>query len=195
MELVQCLDGYNNAKYNLNMDVKVYKKEEVRQKQGTDYVITPNVIDIIPTIVEAESTGDIKNNIRSLEQLKTIADVDVVDGKLIINSDKVKYENGNLYVTLTEEQIIGCEIIEEDNDIIEQACALATIWQKGLDPLDKEVGIRWSEALLDEINVVQLMEDITNAVAEITPTVTVVFDTVTDANGNQYLKYTLKAVA
>lgn len=195
MELVQCLDGYNNAKYNLSMDVKVYKKEEVRQKQGTDYVITPNVIDIIPTIVEAESTGDIKNNIWSLEQLKTIADVDVVDGKLIINSDKVKYENGNIYVTLTEEQIIGCEIIEEDNDIIEQACALATIWQKGLDPLDREVGIRWSEALLDEINVVQLMEDITNAVAEITPTVTVVFDTVTDANGNQYLKYTLKAVA
>lgn len=195
MELVQCLDGYNNAKYNLSMDVKVYKKEEVRQKQGTDYVITPNVIDIIPTIVEAESTGDIKNNIWSLEQLKTIADVDVVDGKLIINSDKVKYENGNLYVTLTEEQIISCEIIEEDNDIIEQACALATIWQKGLDPLDREVGIRWSEALLDEINVVQLMEDITNAVAEITPTVTVVFDTVTDANGNQYLKYTLKAVA
>ena len=195
MELVQCLDGYNNAKYNLSMDVKVYKKEEVRQKQGTDYVITPNVIDIIPTIVEATSTGDIKNNIWSLEQLKTVADVDVVDGKLTINSDKVKYENGNLYVTLTEEQIIGCEIIEEDNDIIEQACALATIWQKGLDPLDKEVGIRWSEALLDEINVVQLMEDITNAVAEITPTVTVVFDTVTDANGNQYLKYTLKAVA
>lgn len=195
MELVQCLDGYNNAKYNLSMDVKVYKKEEVRQKQGTDYVITPNVIDIIPTIVEATSTGDIKNNIWSLEQLKTVADVDVVDGKLIINSDKVKYENGNLYVTLTEEQIIGCEIIEEDNDIIEQACALATIWQKGLDPLDREVGIRWSEALLDEINVVQLMEDITNAVAEITPTVTVVFDTVTDANGNQYLKYTLKAVA
>ena len=177
------------------MDVKVYKKEEVRQKQGTDYVITPNVIDIIPTIVEAESTGDIKNNVWSLEQLKTIADVDVVDGKLIINSDKVRYENGNLYVTLTEEQIIGCEIIEEDNDIIEHACALATIWQKGLDPLDREVGIRWSEALLDEINVVQLMEDITNAVAEITPTVTVVFDTVTDANGNQYLKYTLKAVA
>ena len=177
------------------MDVKVYKKGEGRQKQGTDYVITPNVIDIIPTIVEAESTGDIKNNVWSLEQLKTIADVDVVDGKLIINSDKVKYENGNLYVTLTEEQIIGCEIIEEDNDIIEQACALATIWQKGLDPLDREVGIRWSEALLDEINVVQLMEDITNAVAEITPTVTVVFDTVTDANGNQYLKYTLKAVA
>lgn len=195
MELVQCLDGYNNAKYNLSMDVKVYKKEEVRQKQGTDYVITPNVIDIIPTIVEAESTGDIKNNVWSLEQLKTVADVDVVDGKLIINSDKVKYENGNLCVTLTEEQIIGCEIIEEDNDIIEQACALATIWQKGLDPLDREVGIRWSEALLDEINVVQLMEDITNAVAEITPTVTVVFDTVTDANGNQYLKYTLKAVA
>ena len=72
---------------------------------------------------------------------------------------------------------------------------MATIWQKGLDPLDLEEGIRWSEAILEEINVVQLMEDITNAVAEITPTVEVVFNTVTDDNGNSYLQYTLKAVA
>ena len=39
------------------------------------------------------------------------------------------------------------------------------------------------------------MEDITKAVAEITPTVEVVFDTVTDDNGNSYLQYTLKAVS
>lgn len=132
------------------MDVKVYKKESVKQLQGTAYVISPNIIDLYPEIT--------------------------VD------------EHGNEIIT-------GAELLTKDNEIIEQACALATIWQKGLDPLDIEDGIRWSEAILEEINVVQLMEDITNAVAEITPTVEVVFTTTEDENGNSYLQYTLKAVA
>ena len=132
------------------MDVKVYKKETVKQPSGTSYVISPNIIDLYPIIT--------------------------------------KDENDN-------ETISGAEELTDENALIEQACALATIWQKGLDPLDLEEGIRWSEAILEEINVVQLMEDITNAVAEITPTVEVVFNTVTDDNGNSYLQYTLKAVA
>ena len=132
------------------MDVKVYKKETVRQPNGTEYVIVPNVIDIIPEISVSE------------------------DGT---------------------ELLANAKILTTEEEIIEQACALATIWQKGLDPIDSEIGVRWSEALLEEINVVQLMEDITNAVSEVTPSVTVVFDTVTDANGTSYLKYTLKAVA
>lgn len=48
---------------------------------------------------------------------------------------------------------------------------------------------------LEEINVVQLMEDITNAVAQVTPTVTVVFETAVTDDGSTVLKYTLKAVA
>lgn len=132
------------------MDVKVYKKEAVRQPNGTEYVIVPNVIDIIPEISVSE------------------------DGT---------------------ELLANAKILTTEEEIIEQACALATIWQKGLDPIDSKIGVRWSEALLEEINVVQLMEDITNAVSEVTPSVTVVFDTVTDANGTSYLKYTLKAVA
>jgi hypothetical protein len=132
------------------MDVKVYKKEAVRQPNGTEYVIVPNVIDIIPEISVSE------------------------DGT---------------------ELLANAKILTAEEEIIEQACALATIWQKGLDPIDSEIGVRWSEALLEEINVVQLMEDITKAVSEVTPSVTVVFDTVTDANGTSYLKYTLKAVA
>lgn len=132
------------------MDVKIYKKEAVRQPNGTEYVIVPNVIDIIPEISVSE------------------------DGT---------------------ELLANAKILTTEEEIIEQACALATIWQKGLDPIDSEIGVRWSEALLEEINVVQLMEDITNAVSEVTPSVTVVFDTVTDANGTSYLKYTLKAVA
>lgn len=132
------------------MDVKIYKKEAVRQPNGTEYVIVPNVIDIIPEISVSE------------------------DGT---------------------ELLANAKILTTEEEIIEQACALATIWQKGLDPIDSEIGVRWSEALLEEINVVQLMEDITNAVSEVTPSVTVVFDTVTDANGTSYLKYTFKAVA
>ena len=132
------------------MDVKVYKKETVKQPSGTSYVISPNIIDLYPIITKDENDNEI---------------------------------------------ISGAEELTDENALIEQACALATIWQKGLDPLDLEEGIRWSEAILEEINVVQLMEDITNAVAEITPTVEVVFSTVTDVNGNSYLQYTLKAVA
>ena len=132
------------------MDVKVYKKETVKQPSGTSYVISPNIVDLYPIIT--------------------------------------KDENDNEIISRAEE-------LTDEDALIEQACALATIWQKGLDPLDLEEGIRWSEAILEEINVVQLMEDITNAVAEITPTVEVVFNTVTDDNGNSYLQYTLKAVA
>ena len=132
------------------MDVKVYKKETVKQPSGTSYVISPNIIDLYPIIIKDENDNEI---------------------------------------------ISGAEELTDEDALIEQACALATIWQKGLDPLDLEEGIRWSEAILEEINVVQLMEDITNAVAEITPTVEVVFNTVTDDNGNSYLQYTLKAVA
>ena len=132
------------------MDVKVYTKEAVRQPSGTEYVISPNIIDIYPVITTDENDNEI---------------------------------------------ITGAELLTEEKDITEQACALATIWQKGLDPLDLVDGIRWSEAILEEINVVQLMEDITNAVAKITPAVQVNFATVTDANGNSFLKYTLQAVA
>ena len=105
----------------------------------------------------------------------------------------------DIYPVITEENgteiLSNAEILTDEKDILEHAVALATIWQKGQDPLDLEQGVRWSEALLSEINVLQLMEDITKAVSAVTPSVTVVFDTVEDENGNSYLKYTLKANA
>lgn len=190
------LDGANKTGYNIDMDVKVYKKEEVRQPQGAEYVYVPDIIDIIPELVEVESENDVKNHVWNLETLKRVADVRVENGKLIINSDKVRYENGNLYVTLTTEQIINCQTIDDDSkELLEQQCALATIFQRGLDPLAETEGIRWSEAILGEINVIQLMDDITNAVEQVTTMVTVVFDTVTDDNGNSYLTYSLKELA
>lgn len=174
------------------MDVKVYQKEEVRQPSGSEYVYVPNVIDIIPTIVEAPSE-DIRNNVWTLDQLKQIADVRVVDNKLIINSDKVRYENGNLYVTLTSQQLVTCELAE-GNVELEQQCALATIWQKGLDPLDLNDGISWSEAILEEVGCLQLIQEITDAIAKVTSSVKVVFDIVDGEDGNSYLSYKLLEV-
>ena len=178
------------------MDVKVYQKEEVYQPSGTAEVLTPDVIDIIPVVIDAPSTGEIRNNVWSLEQLKKIADVQVVDGKLVINSDKVRYENGNLIVTLTEEQIVTCEILDDDSDeLIQQECALATIFQRGLDPLDLQDGIQWSEVMLGEVNVLQLMEQITQAVSQVSLHVKVEFSTIRLENGQSVLTYSLKEVA
>ena len=133
------------------MDVKVYKKEEVRQPSGTEYVYVPDVIDIIPNIVTNTDTGE-----------------EIITGA-------VELEDGS-------------------KDLLEQECAIATIKQKGLDPLDKEDGIQWSETLLGEVNVIQLMEDIQASIEQTTTSVVVVFDTVTDSKGRSYLTYTLQEV-
>lgn len=94
------------------------------------------------------------------------------------------------------EVLKGAEILEDGSrELLEQECALATIKQRGLDPLDSEDGIQWSETLLGEVSVVQLMEDIQRAVAETTTSVSVVFNVITGADGRSYLTYTLKEVA
>lgn len=178
------------------MDVKVYKKEEVLQPQGSEYVYVPDVIDIIPTIVETEDVANIQNHLWNLEQLKRIADVEIVDNKLIINSDNVYYENGNIYITLTVDTLITCDILDDtSNELLEQECSLATIWQRGLDPLDLNDGIRWSETILEELSCLQLIQDIIEAVAKVSTSVKVVFDTVEGEDGQQYLSYRLLEVA
>lgn len=133
------------------MDVKVYKKEEVRQPSGTEYVYVPDVIDIIPNIVTSPVSGE-----------------EIITGAV--------------------------ELEDSSKDLLEQECAIATIKQRGLDPLDKEDGIQWSETLLGEVNAIQLMEDIQSAVEQTTTSVVVIFDTVTDSKGRSYLTYTLQEV-
>lgn len=125
----------------------------------------------------------------------------------VYTKEEVKQPSGTAYIvtpniidiypeTNSEDtSLLNAEILTSESDVLEQECALATIWQRGLDPLDLDDGIRWSEALLGEINIVQLQVDIAEAVANVTDTVTVVFDVVTDDNGNQYMTYTLQAVA
>ena len=174
------------------MDLKVYKKEEVLQPEGVTDVVTPNVIDIIPNIIGVESQQSIRNGVWNLDALKKIADVQIQGSKLIINSDRVTFENGSLFVTLTDDLILNADIVEGKEEL-EQACSLSTIWQRGNDPLALGEGVRWSELLLNEINVVQLMNDIIDAVGNITTSVVVVFDTVTASDGKSYLTYKLVA--
>ena len=103
------------------------------------------------------------------------------------------------HIEISEEDgheiLTGADILTDDKDIIEQECALATIWQRGNDLVNPEIGVRWAEVLMEEINVIQLMEDLREAVADVTLNVIVVFDTVTDTDGNSVLQYTLQAVA
>lgn len=176
------------------MDVKVYQKEEVLQPDGAEYVYVPNVIDIIPVTTEIEATNVIENNVWDLDMLKKIADVSIVDNKLIINSDKVRYENGNLYVTVMTDELLTCELVE-DKEELEQQCALATIYQKGQDPLDSEDGIRWGEAILEEISCLQLIQDIIDAVEKVSTSIVVTFDMIEGENGQSYLSYKLSEVA
>lgn len=93
------------------------------------------------------------------------------------------------------EVLAGADILSDDEASVEQECALSTIWQRGNDPVSPGVGVRWAEALIGEVNVIQLMEDLTEAVASITLNVAVLFDTVRDADGNSVLQYSLEAVA
>lgn len=196
LEQVLYLDVRNNTKYNNYMDLKVYRKEEVIQPDGTLNVLKPDIIDIYPEMLEIVSENQVQNEIWSLDKLQYLADVKIKDGKLIINSDNIIYENGIIYIKITENKLYNAQILEDNSEeLLLQECALATIWQRGLDPVEPEDGIRWSQALLGEVNPLQLIEDINNAVENVTNSVIVEVGTVTSINGQEYLSFKLKMTA
>ena len=196
LEQVLYLDVRNNTKYNNYMDLKVYRKEEVIQPDGTLNVLKPDIIDIYPEMLELVSENQVQNEIWSLDKLQYLADVKIKDGKLIINSDNIIYKNGIIYIKITENKLYNAQILEDNSEeLLLQECALATIWQRGLDPVEPEDGIRWSQALLGEVNPLQLIEDINNAVENVTNSVIVEVGTVTSINGQEYLSFKLKMTA
>ena len=190
------LDVRNNTKYNNCMDLKVYRKEEVIQPDGTLNVLKPDIIDIYPEMLELVSENQVQDEIWSLDKLQYLADVKIKDGKIIINSDNIIYENGIIYIKITENKLYNAQILEDDSEeLLLQECALATIWQRGLDPVEPEDGIRWTQALLGEVNPLQLIEDVNNAVENVTNSVAVEVGTVTSINGQEYLSFKLKMTA
>lgn len=93
------------------------------------------------------------------------------------------------------EYVTSAALTQSDKDVTEQECVLASIWQRGNDPVSPLVGVRWSEALLGELTTVQVMEDIREAVAEVTLNVAVSFESVRTADGRETMAYSFKAVA
>mgnify|MGYP003415170439 FL=1 len=83
----------------------------------------------------------------------------------------------------------------EDKEETKQACVLACLFQRGLDPLDADSGVRWSEALLEEISPLTLMSDLTLAVADVSQNASVTFDTAIGENGDSYLTYSIEVNA
>lgn len=196
LEQVLYLDVRNNTKYNNYMDLKVYRREEVIQPDGTLNVLKPDIIDIYPEMFEIVSENLVQNEIWSLDKLQYLADVKIKDGKLIINSDNIIYENGIIYIKITENKLYNAQILDDNSEeLLLQECALATIWQRGLDPVEPEDGIRWTQALLGEVNPLQLIEDVTNAVENVTNSVAVEVGTVTSINGQEYLSFKLRMTA
>ena len=166
LEQVLYLDVRNNTKYNNCMDLKVYRKEEVIQPDGILNVVKPDIIDIYPELIETGKVNLVKDEILSLD-IKYYADKDI--------------------------SLSNASILEDNSEeLLLQECALATIWQRGLDPVEPEDGIRWTQALLGEVNPLQLIEDVNNAVENVTNSVAVEVGTVTSVNGQEYLSFKLR---
>lgn len=100
----------------------------------------------------------------------------------------------DIYPDFADDALVSASLVEEQDEL-EQAGALATIWQRGLDPLDEDNGIRWSEVMLGEVSVLELMEDITSVLSELSTAIQVEFDTILDSEGKSYLSYKIKVVA
>ena len=193
LEQVLYLDVRNNTKYNNCMDLKVYRKEEVIQPDGILNVVKPDIIDIYPELLETDKVDLVKDGVLSLDILKYYADIEIKDDKLVINSDDIIYNDGVLYLKIKGISLSNASILEDDSEeLLLQECALATIWQRGLDPVEPEDGIRWTQALLGEVNPLQLIEDVNNAVENVTNSVTVEVGTVTSINGQEYLSFKLR---
>lgn len=90
-----------------------------------------------------------------------------------------------LYEEGSEESVVSNFMVLDNTS--EQECSLATIWQNGLDPVESGYGIHWSEAILGEIDPIQIVGEITDAVSNTSVGATVEFG----LNGNN-LTYTIK---
>lgn len=87
----------------------------------------------------------------------------------------------------------GCDTVEGDEETLQEV-VVATIWQRGLDPIDSEDGVQWAEAILGEVTVPQIITELQDAVSEVSETSSIEFSTVTGTDGKEHLTYTVKAV-
>ena len=139
---------------------------------------------------------DVRNNTKynNCMDLKVYRKEEVIQPDGILNV--VKPDIIDIYpemLELNNTKLTDASILEDDSEeLLLQECALATIWQRGLDPVEPEDGIRWTQALIGEVNPLQLIEDVNNAVENVTNSVAVEVGTVTSINGQEYLSFKLR---
>jgi len=93
-----------------------------------------------------------------------------------------------------EGNVIKNVLIVEDSLEIRQRALFASIRQKGSDPINPELGVRWAECLLGEVPPEVILVDIKNAVRATSTSATVQFNTTYDLKGNTVLSYDIKVV-
>jgi hypothetical protein len=74
--------------------------------------------------------------------------------------------------------ITGAQFLEDDRAEVLDRALSATVWQRGQDPVNPEVGIQWAEAILGEIAAPVIIRQLQDAVNAEGPGIRVTFDTV-----------------
>jgi hypothetical protein len=92
-----------------------------------------------------------------------------------------------------DDVLANCEGIEDEEEVLQEV-VLSTIFQRGLDPVVQEDGIQWSEALVGEVSVPELVTQLEEAVEAVSDTASIEFSTVTAGDGKDYLTFSVKAV-
>ena len=99
----------------------------------------------------------------------------------------------DLYPILEGNVILDAEIIEDDEELIQNAM-IATIRQRGVDPIEPYRGVRWAQVLLGELMSDALLVDIQAEAKMVSVYVSVIFDTYISPNGESFLSYSIKVV-
>ena len=99
----------------------------------------------------------------------------------------------DLYPMLEGNVILDAEIIEDDEELIQNAM-IATIRQRGVDPIEPYRGVRWAQVVLGELMSDALLVDIQAEAKMVSVYVSVIFDTYISPNGESFLSYSIKVV-
>lgn len=99
----------------------------------------------------------------------------------------------DLYPVLEGNVILDAEIIEDDEELMQNAM-IATIRQRGVDPIEPYRGVRWAQVVLGELMSDALLVDIQAEAKMVSVYVSVIFDTYISPNGESFLSYSIKVV-
>lgn len=108
--------------------------------------------------------------------------------------DVIVSDTFDLYLIMDQDDpdlIVGAETYEGFNETQQQAY-FASVRQLGSDPVDPDVGNRWAEVFMGELDAAALVTDIKNSVQSVSINCSVEFGTRIDAAGNELLNYYIK---